>query len=73
MLRIERSLKDPKVFSFKYFEVEDVNREISNINKLKGEKAKRCHTSQNSQVELRDNSTCLNRMFQSKHQKLNIP
>ena len=41
MLRIERSLKDPKVFSFKYFEVEDVNREISNINKLKGEKAKR--------------------------------
>ena len=41
MLRIKRPFKDPKVFSLKYFEVEDVNREISNINKLKGEKAKR--------------------------------
>ena len=31
-LRIKNSFKDPNVFSFKYFNVEDVEKEINNIN-----------------------------------------
>ena len=32
ILRIKSSFKHPKVFSFKYFNVEDVKREINNLN-----------------------------------------
>ena len=32
ILRIKSSFKHPKVFSFKYFHVEDVKREINNLN-----------------------------------------
>ena len=35
ILRIKRSSKHPKVFSFKYFNVEDVQREINNLNSKK--------------------------------------
>ena len=35
ILRIKSSFKHPKVFSFKYFNVEDVKREINNLNSKK--------------------------------------
>ena len=35
ILRIKSSLKHPKVFSFKYFNVEDVKRETNNLNSKK--------------------------------------
>ena len=35
ILRIKNSFKHPKVFSFKYFNVEDVKREINNLNSKK--------------------------------------
>ena len=35
MLRIKSSFKYPKVFSFKYFNVEDVKTEINNISSKK--------------------------------------
>ena len=35
ILRIKSSFKDPKVFSLKYFNIEDVKRKINNINSRK--------------------------------------
>ena len=35
ILRIKSSLKHPKVFSFKYFNVQDVKREINHLNSKK--------------------------------------
>ena len=35
ILRIKSSFKHPKVFSFKYFNVEEVKREINNLNSKK--------------------------------------
>ena len=34
-MRIKSSFKHPKVFSFKYFNVEDVQREVNNLNSKK--------------------------------------
>ena len=62
----KKVFKYPKVFSFKYFN-EDVKREINNVN------SKKATPKGDSLVELRHDSTCLNRMLQSKHQKFNIP